>query len=123
MGDVIHLDFYAGIRWEKARENLTESLVRIGTLFGDDEELLRAKADRAHGVIRKIVEDVPALDLAFDLPGSISDDQCELIRETVKAAACRGIETAVMHSVEVITNALYDLCTSKLEPTSRPDTF
>jgi hypothetical protein len=124
MGDVIYVDADAGLKWEKSRETLTDSLMRIGVLFGDDEKLLRAKADRAHGVIRKIVEDVPALDLAIDIPGSISDDQCELIRETVRAAACRGIDTAVIHSVEVITNALYDLCTSKLELTSRrPDTL
>ena len=120
MGEVIYVNFGAERKWEQTLVTLTEHLIHVGALFGDNEDLLRAKADCAHGLIRKIVEEVPALDLAFEIPDNLSEDQCNLIRETVRAAAYGGIETAMMHSVEVITNALYDLCTSKLGPKSQP---
>jgi hypothetical protein len=120
MGEVIYVNFGAERKWEQTLETLTNYLVRIGSMFGDNEQLLRAKANCAHGMIRKIVEEVPALDLFVEIPDNLPQDQCNLIKETVRAAAYTGIEMAMMHSVEVLTNALYDLCTSKLAPGSRP---
>ena len=120
MGEVIYVNFGAERKWDETHQNLTDALLRVGALFGDDEDLLRAKADRAHAMIRAIVEDVPAVDIEFEIPDNLPADQRKLIRETVRAAAFRGIETAMIHSVEVLSNAIYDLCTSKLAEQSQP---
>ena len=122
MGDVRHVNFGAERARDDAHQKLAEELIRIGTLFGDDDEhLLRAKADCALGVMRSILEQVPEVELTFEIPDNLPPDQCELIREAVRAAALQGIDTARMHSVRVLTNAIYDLCTSKLAQQSHPD--
>jgi hypothetical protein len=96
MGDVIYVKFGAERAWEHSHHRLTDTLVAVGAMFGDnDEDLLRAKADCAHDMIRKIVEEVPAVDSTFEIPDNLPSEQCELIRETLKAAALKGIETAI----------------------------
>jgi len=94
MGEVVYVNFGAERKWDETHQSLTEALLRAGALFGDNEDLIRAQADCAHAMIRKIVEDVPPVDLEFEIPDNLPADQCKLIRETVKAAAYRGIETA-----------------------------
>lgn len=110
MGEVIYVSFGAERQWDETHQNLTEALLRVGALFGDDEDLLRAKADRAHAMIRTIVEDVPAVDIEFEIPDNLPPDQRKLIRETVRAAASRGIETAMMHSVAIPVSNDAPLC-------------
>jgi len=50
MGEVIHAAFGAEREWEQTRSKTVDGLVTIGTLFGDDEALMRAKADRVYQV-------------------------------------------------------------------------
>jgi len=121
MGEFDNVNFGAERVWDESHQRLTENLILVGALFGDnDEDLLRAKADCAHRMIRTIVEELPAVEFNFEIPDNLPPDQCELIRESVRAAGFQGVETAMMHSVEVLTNAIFDLCTSKLAEESHP---
>src|SRR6185312_16656869 len=45
MGEVIHVAFGTEREWEQTHEKTVDGLVTIGSLFGDDESLMRAKAD------------------------------------------------------------------------------
>jgi hypothetical protein len=60
MGEVIYGRFSSEKAWQQSHQRLTETLLVVGELFGDkDQVLLRAKADLAHAMIREIVEEVP----------------------------------------------------------------
>src|SRR6185437_2692881 len=126
MSDVIYGDFLAERAWGQAHQRLTDSILAIGAMFGDNnEELLRAKADCAHDTILRIVENVPAVDFTCDAPDDLPPEHYEFLKEALRAAALKGIETAVAHSVQVLTNSLHDLCTSKLslQPSTHPPCF
>jgi hypothetical protein len=114
MGKVIHAAFGAEREWEQTRSKTVDGLVAIGALFGDDEELMRAKADRVYMLLREIVEDVPSLQITTRLPENLSDEQLEQMTAAIKDAALKGIEVAMTHSVCVLMGSIYDLCTSKL---------
>src|SRR6185312_6173983 len=77
MGKVIHAAFGAEREWEQTRSRTADGLVAIGSLFGDDEELMRAKADRVYRLLREIVEDVPSLQITTRLPDNLTEEQLE----------------------------------------------
>ncbi len=114
MGQVIHVSFGTEREWEQTRAKTVDGLVTIGTLFGDDELLMRAKADCVYQVLRQIVEDVPSVQITTRLPENLSEDQLDLLTGAIKEAALKGIEIAMTHSVQVLMSSIYDLCTSKL---------
>jgi hypothetical protein len=115
MGEVIHAAFGAEREWEQTRSRTVDGLVAIGTLFGDDEALMRAKADRVYQLLREIVEEVPSLQITTRLPENLTEDQLEQMTAAIKDAALKGIEVAMTHSVCVLMSSIYDLCTSKLQ--------
>ena len=119
MGQVIKVNFGAEREWEETHEKTVDGLVCIGTLFGDDEELMRAKADCVYRILRQIVEDVPPVKFSMKMPENLSPAQVELVTEALKEAALRGIDVALTHSVEAFMGSIYDLCTSKLAAPSR----
>ena len=122
MGEVIYGRFSSEKAWRQSHHRLTETLLVVGELFGDkDQVLLRAKADLAHAMIREIVEEVPVTDITFDVPDSLTQEQCDDITGILNDTVSRGIEIATRHSVRVFTNSMYDLCTSKLASQSRTD--
>ena len=116
MGDVIYANFGTERVWDETHQRLTETLLAVGAMFGDnDEDLLREKADCAHKMIRTIVDEMPGIvDITFEVPDNLPPEQCELVRKALKDAANQGIETAMHHSVRVLSNSIYDLCTSIL---------
>ena len=118
MGEVIHVAFGTEREWEQTREKTTDGLVTIGSLFGDDENLMRAKADCVYQVLREIVEDDPSVQITTRLPENLSQEQLDALTRVIKDAALKGIEIAMTHSVQVLMGSIYDLCTSKLH-TSR----
>ena len=62
MGQVIHVAFGTEREWEQTHAKTVDGLVAIGTLFGDDEALMRAKADCVYHILRQIVEEpMPAV--------------------------------------------------------------
>jgi hypothetical protein len=115
MGEVIHAVFGAEREWEQTHSRTTAGLVAIGGMFGDDEELMRAKADRVYRLLRQIVEDVPSLQITTRLPDNLSQEQLQELTAAIKDAALKGIEVAMTHSVCVLMSSIYDLCTSKLQ--------
>jgi|SRR6516165_3435933 hypothetical protein len=115
MGEVIHAAFGAEREWEQTRSKTVDGLVTIGSLFGDDEALMRAKADRVYQLLREIVEEVPSLQITTRMPENLSEEQLEQMTAAVKDAALKGIELAMTHSVCVLMSSIYDLCTSKLQ--------
>jgi hypothetical protein len=122
MGEVIYGRFSSEKAWQQAHQRLTKTLLVVGELFGDkDQVLLRAKADLAHTMIREIVEEAPVTDLTFDVPESLSQEQCDDIKSILNEAVSKGIEIATRHSVQVLANSIYDLCTSKLASQPRTD--
>lgn len=116
MGQVIHVAFGTEREWEQMYAKTVDGLVAIGTLFGDDEALMRAKADCVYRILRQIVEEVPEAQITTRMPKNLSAEQLELLTDTIKEAALKGIEVAMTHSVQVLMSSIYDLCTSKLRP-------
>jgi hypothetical protein len=114
MGEVIHVAFGTEREWEQTREKTLDGLVTIGSLFGDDETLMRAKADCVYQILREIVEDVPSIQITTRLPENLSQEQLDALTRVIKDAALKGIEIAMTHSVQVLMGSIYDLCTSKL---------
>jgi hypothetical protein len=114
MGTVIHVAFGTEREWEQTRAKTVDGLVAIGNLFGDDERLMRAKAECVYRILRQIVEDVPSVQITTRMPENLSKEQLDLITSAIKEAALKGIETAMTHSVQVLMGSIYDLCTSKL---------
>lgn len=114
MGEVIHVAFGTEREWEQTRAKTVDGLVAIGSLFGDDELLMRAKADCVYQVLRQIVEDVPSVQITTKMPENLSEEQMDALTRAIKDAALKGIEIAMTHSVQVLMSSIYDLCTSKL---------
>jgi hypothetical protein len=114
MGEVIHVAFGTEREWEQTHAKTVDGLVTIGSLFGDDEALMRAKADCVYQILRQIVEDVPTVQITTKLPENLSTEQLDLLTGAIKEAALKGIEIAMTHSVQVLMGSIYDLCTSKL---------
>lgn len=117
MGDVIHVAFGTERQWEQTRERTIDGLVAIGTLFGDKETLMRAKADCVYKILRQIVEEVPSVQITTKMPDNLSTTQLEMLTDVIKDATMQGIEVAMTHSVEVLMASIYDLCTSRLAET------
>ena len=115
MGQVIHVAFGTEREWEQTRAKTMDGLVAIGNLFGDDEALMRAKADCVYQILRQIVEDVPSVQITTRMPENLSDEQLDLLTGAIKDAALKGIEIAMTHSVQILMSSIYDLCTSKLQ--------
>src|SRR5262249_45113569 len=115
MGQVIHVNFGTEREWEQTRAKTMDGLVAIGTLFGDDEMLMRAKADCVYQILRQIVEDVPSVQITTRMPENLSEEQLDLMTTAIKDAALKGIEIAMTHSVQILMASIYDLCTSKLQ--------
>ena len=63
MGKVIYVTFGTEREWEQTHQKTIDGLVAIGTLFGDDEALMRAKADCVYHILREIVEQVPPVEI------------------------------------------------------------
>jgi hypothetical protein len=114
MGEVIHVAFGTEREWEQTHEKTVDGLVTIGTLFGDDEGLMRAKADCVYQLLREIVEEVPSVQITTRLPENLTPEQLDALTRVIKDAALKGIEIAMTHSVQVLMGSIYDLCTSKL---------
>jgi len=114
MGEVIHVAFGTEREWEQTRTKTADGLVSVGSLFGDDEALMRAKADCVYQILREIVEEVPSVQITTRMPENLSAEQLETLTRAIKDAALKGIEIAMTHSVQVLMSSIYDLCTSKL---------
>ena len=114
MGEVIHVAFGTEREWEQTREKTVDGLVTIGSIFGDDEALMRAKADCVYQILREIVEDVPSVQITTRMPDNLTQEQLDALTRVIKDAALKGIEIAMTHSVQVLMGSIYDLCTSKL---------
>ncbi|MEJ1964274.1 MAG: hypothetical protein WDO56_23105 [Gammaproteobacteria bacterium] len=115
MGEVIHANFGTEREWEQTHEKTMDGLLTIGTLFGDDEALMRAKADCVYHILREIVEDIPSVQITTRMPDNLTEEQLSMLTESIRQAALKGIEVAMTHSVQVLMSSIYDLCTSKLK--------
>jgi len=120
MGKVVHVTFGTEREWEQTHAKTVDGLVAIGTLFGDDENLMRAKADCVYHILRQIVEEVPSVQIMTKMPENLSAEQLDLVSGAIKEAALKGIEVAMTHSVQVLMASIYDLCTSKLAKLPAP---
>jgi len=114
MGQVIQVAFGTEREWEQTHEKTVDGLVTIGSLFGDDAALMRAKGDCVYQILREIVEEIPSVQITTKMPENLSPEQLETLTRAIKDAALKGIETAMTHSVQVFMGSIYDLCTSKL---------
>lgn len=115
MGDVIHVQFGTERMWDEAREATIEGLVAVGDAFGDEESLMRAKADAVFQVLRNMVENVPQLRMSCRLPEDLNEEQLGLVSAAIKEAALTGLQAGVNHSIQTMMASIYDLCTSKLQ--------
>jgi len=115
MGEVIHANFGTEREWEQTHDKTVDGLLTIGTLFGDDEALMRAKADCVYHILRQIVEEIPSVQITTRMPDNLTEEQLAMLTESIRQAALKGIEVAMTHSVQVLMSSIYDLCTSKLK--------
>src|SRR6266404_1108488 len=109
MGEVIHVAFGTERELEQTHEKTVDGLVTIGSLFGDDAGLMRAKADCVYQILREIVEEVPSVQITTKLPENLSPEQLDALTRVIKEAALKGIEIAMTHSVQVLMGSIYDL--------------
>jgi len=121
MGDVIHVAFGSEREWKDTLRKIEDGLVTIGSLFGDSETLMRAKAHSVYRMLRGIVEQVPAFTIGARVPEPLTKEQHELLTGALKQAALKATENAMTHCVQLLMSSIYDLCTSKLHtcPTSK----
>jgi hypothetical protein len=96
------------------RQETAQSLVDMGALFGDEEGLMRAKAEVFCQMIHRIVHEVPAVRYTAPLPDDLDPHQVELVVAAIDEAATNGVQLVLTHALECISNSKYDLCTSKL---------
>lgn len=114
MGQIIQVTLGAERDWERAHSQWAEGLTAVGALFGDDEALMRAKANCVYQVLRRIVEDIPAVRVAAKVPDDLPAEHVQFLKAAIRDAALKGMEASTCHAVRVFTAAIYDLCTSKL---------
>lgn len=114
MGDVIHVEFGTDREWEATRKRILDGLLAIGALFGDDPQLLTAKAEVVYQILRDTINEVPSVSLQVRLPVDLDPEQLGMVQEAIKEAALKGIESTMTHGVQVLMSSIYDLCTSKL---------
>lgn len=114
MGEIIQVGFGPEQDWERSRSQWAEDLAAVGAMFGDDEALMRAKADCVYRMVRRIVEGIPAVRVAVTVPDDLPAAYVPLLTAALREAALKGIEASTCHAVRVLTASLYDLCTSKL---------
>ncbi|MGH8285514.1 MAG: hypothetical protein ACRETT_07075 [Steroidobacteraceae bacterium] len=115
MGQVIHVAFGAERMWEQTHSKTVDGLISVGALFGDEELLMRAKADCVTRLLREIVEEAPSLQFNTELPSDLTAEQTDLVRAAIKHAALKGIQAGMTHSIQALMASIYDLCTSKLQ--------
>lgn len=96
------------------RQDTAQRLVDVGALFGDEETLMRAKAERLCEMLRRIIEDIPDVLYTAKLPENLSSVQAELVRAAISRAALKGAHRVVTYALQCISDSMYDLCTSKL---------
>lgn len=114
MDEVSDLAFGEGLQWEEMHEKTVDGLVQVGAACGDDEALMRAKAERVCQLLREALEDLPSLQISMTLPPEFTDEQLEIVSVAVNKAATAGMQVAMGHAVEAFAGAMFDLCTSKL---------
>ena len=114
MGEIIRVTCGADGGWARTRSHWAEGLIAVGALFGDDEVLMRAKADCVYQLLRRIVEEIPAVRVAARVPDDLPAQQVALLTTALREEALKGIEASTCHAVRMLTEAIYDLCTSKL---------
>jgi hypothetical protein len=114
MSEKIRVRGQAERDWERARAQWVEDLLAVGAMFGDDEALLRAKANCVHQLMRHIVEDIPAVRITARLPEGLPPEHIPLLTAAMREAALKGIEVSMNHSLRLVMAAAFDLCTSKL---------
>lgn len=114
MGDVVHVEFGTEREWAQTRERIVNGLVAIGALFGDDEKLMRAKAESVYILLRRVIDDIPSISVNARMPENLGDQDLDIVTEAIRVAALRGVEAAMTHAVQAMMESIYDLCTSKL---------
>lgn len=114
MGEIIHVTLGSEHDWERTRSQWTEGLAAVGALFGDDESLMRAKANCVYALLRRIVEEIPTVRVAATVPDDLPAAHVAFVTAAMREAALKGIEAGTGHAVRVLSAAIYDLCTSKL---------
>ena len=114
MNNVVYAAFGVEREWEDTLNRTTEGLVAVGAKFGDSEQLMRAKAECVYRLLRRIVEDMPKIEVVAHIPQRLAPDELEMVTDEVKAAALKGIEVAMTHAICRVMESVYDLCTSKL---------
>ncbi len=118
MSEVIYVDFDTECRWRQIRVLTVRQVVAVGALFGDDEALMRAKAECAYQVVRQMVEDVPPMRVTATVPVELSARHRLWLHANMEDSFKKGIRSAVHHSVHTLMKSLSDLCTSRLAATS-----
>ncbi len=112
--NVVYANFGIEREWEKTRTRTTEGLLEAGLVFGDDEDLMRAKADCLYQVLRQMVNEVPSVRVTTKIPEDLSPAQQAVVLTAIQEAALRGIEVTLTHAVSTLMASAYDLCTSRL---------
>ena len=115
--DTAAIDLY----WQNTLRVVTEGLVTVGTVYGDDADLMRAKAIRVCKLLRTITEQVPRRETRATLAPGLTAKQRRQVGSAIRKALDAGRDAALIHVATVLTSVLYELCTSVLAPERRQE--
>jgi hypothetical protein len=105
VGEVVNVNFGAEREWEQTHRQTIDAMIRIGRLFGDDETLMRAKADCVYYTLRQMIEEMPSMQLKMKLPEDLPPAQAEYLIQVIKDAALRGIDST--HAFSSILDGIH----------------
>lgn len=109
------------LHWKNTQRVMMEGLVTVGALYGDDPNLMRAKAIGACKLLRSITDHVPRRAIRATLAPGLTKTQQRQIVSAIRKARDAGRDAALIHVATELTSVLYELCTSVLAPERRQD--
>lgn len=100
--------------WDTTFQRLQETLVANGLRYGDNPELMKAKADRIVRILRAMSSFRPLVPVLIGAPRGLTPAQLDIVRNAMGEVSVHGFTVGVMHAMNLLLEASDDLCTSKL---------
>jgi hypothetical protein len=111
------------LHWQNTSLPLAiDGLVEVGRLYGDDPDLMRAKAHRVYELLRTITDQVPRRETRATPPPGLTPKQHRQAVAAIRKALDALRDTALVPVAGVLMSVIYDLCTSTLAPERRQNT-
>lgn len=114
MSNVIHVKFGEARLADEMREQVTRDLLEAGRLAGDDESLIRAKAERLLALIDKVLDESVPITPKVQIPADLTPRQLEMVNSAMKDTCEQALRAVKRQYIEALMGARVELLTSKL---------